>query len=318
MRKIVLVMIAAAVALWISPPAGAFLGTGILPSGGFFGAGPACDSAPSPCGLIVPPIVYVGWNDDRRGISFSGGNSAGLNAVARFGQQHRVRGLWLGVTQPLNLSENLSILGSGWYLFPEGNEATEYYITTGGVQSLRTWTVSDEWWFVEGLAAIRTGYLSGFALLAGLRYDYFYSKGSGPVAVGLIPSSPLDEEDATSKALIPLLGAQFAFTSPVSSLTLRVVGFPTVTGSFRARENVAAGASPDEGTGNYDGGYFLEVFSEISRQMAGINLGAFARWNALHGRLPSFDVSAPGVTRTFDSELDRHSWTVGGTISVNF
>ncbi|MBI5571676.1 MAG: hypothetical protein HY914_17170 [Desulfomonile tiedjei] len=317
MKRVALVAVAAAALLWIAAPANAFLGTGLLPFGDFFGPRQGCAPYQSPCGLIAPPVVYVGWNDDRRGISFGGGNAAGLNGVARFEQQQRLRGVWLGVTQPLNLSENLTILGSGWYLFPEGIESTEIYVSTAGAQSYRTWTVTDEWWFVEGLAAIRTGFLSGFSLLAGVRYDYFYSKFSNPVAVG-IPSSPSDEGNATSEAIIPLLGAQYAYGSPVSSLTVRVVGFPTVTGSFRARENFVAGVSPDDGSGNYDGGYFLEVFSEASRRIAGANIGAFVRWNAVHGKLPAFDVSAPGVSRTFDANLDRHSWTVGGTISIGF
>ena len=313
-----LVIIAVAVSLWWAVPAHAFFGANLLPFGDYFGLNQGCGSCEEPCRLISPPTAYVGWNDDPLGIVWSGDSSSSLAGATRLAQRHRVRGWWVGVTQPVNVSENLTILGSGWYLFPQGTDTTEYYNTTNILR--RTWSVQDEWWFVDGVAAFQIGYTGGFSLLAGLRYDYFYSKFSNPVNSN-IATAPADEATAESKATIPLLGTQYAVNGPVTSLAVRFVGFPTVAGSLNTNENIGAGAFVFQGSSNYQGGYFFEFFSEASRQFAGAKIGAFVRWSAFHGKLPSFDVSSTGIVnsaRSFDFAVDRHSWTVGGTVSVAF
>ena len=320
MKKVALLLVAAAALLWIASPAQAFLGTGLLPFGGMFGSGGGCNPCEEPFKMIVPPILYVGWNDDPRGVVWNENSSGAVTGFYQVSQGHRVRGWWLGVTQQVNLSENLSILASGWYLFPLGTEAPEFYSEPGGATTFqRVWSVKDEWWFVDGLAAFSPGYAGGFALLAGLRYDYFYSKYDSPYNNFGFPSSPLDEATIRSQAWIPLIGAQYAYNGPLSSLSMRFVGFPTLGGNFRGNENVGAGVSPGEGRGNYQGGYFLEFFGEASRNISGANIGVFVRWNDFHAHAPSLSTTTLGIgSQTVDFDLDRHSWTAGGMVSVNF
>ncbi len=84
------------------------------------------------CGEKLGPTskleAYVGWMDDRQGTSISvdatGIGVGGVNSV-----QHHLanRGLWLGLSDVLCLSDRLSFVASGWYLVPSNSSSLEQY-----------------------------------------------------------------------------------------------------------------------------------------------------------------------------------------------
>lgn len=123
--------------------------------------------------------------------------------------------------------------------------------------------------------------------------------------------------DATSYGIIPLFGVQYA----QSGLIFRIVGVPTLAGSFRYRELIPAlGGQSFEGSGNYNGGYFLEAFGEYGFKMGGsADVGIFARYNVTQGRSKmNFDLLPVGFTSDYRLSLYRSSWTLGGKFSLNF
>ena len=319
MRKGSLAIVVAVLLLRVVAPTHAFSSADLLPFGNFFGLRQGCGACEEPCKFILPPIVYVGWNDDPRGVVWhEEGTGLGLlTGGYKFSQGHRVRGWWLGVTQSVNLSQNLAVLGGGWYLFPLGNEGTEFYNLVGAGSIDRTWSIKDEWWFVDGLAAFSPSDAGGFALLAGIRYDSSYSRYDSPYTTS-VNSIPSNGETIKSQAWIPLIGAQYAHRGPLTTISTRFVGFPTLGGTFRAKESF--GDFSLESRGNYRGGYFMEFFAEGSHNFGGTNIGVFVRWNDLHAKMPSLSMSFPGfpLGTTTDFDLDRHSWTVGGSVSVSF
>ena len=96
----------------------------------------------------------------------------------------------------------------------------------------------------------------------GLRFDYFNTQftSSNPFALG--PFGLLgDGATVNSQGWIPLFGTQYAYTSPTTNLTVRAVGVPTLLGNVKYTETLGATGSA-QFSGTYNGGYFLEVFSE--------------------------------------------------------
>jgi hypothetical protein len=173
---------------------------------------------------------------------------------------------------------------------------------------------------VDAVAAIGGGGgcgSSGLSFLVGLRYDYFNTQftSSNPVFTG--PGTLGDGATVRSEGWIPLLGTQAAYVSSASNLVVRVVGFPYLAGNARYRETIA-GASA-EFTGTYNNGYFLEVFTEYSRTFGPGGLGVFARWNGTHGNSDSdIELNNGAGSSGFKLGLNRNSWTLGGSFTLNF
>jgi hypothetical protein len=288
-----------------------------LPSmGGFFGGSSSCgDKA-----LGFPgPTLYVGWGaTDRPTAVGVGAEHLGVGGVSQLDQRYYDRGLWLGVTQPLTLNEYFSVLASGWYLIPVSNNTGADDSYNNGALGFRTWTNRGKWWFVDGIAALTCK--GGCSILVGARYDYYTVKFSDPDSLtSAVGGAGGDEADAISQGVIPLIGTQYALNNATTNLVFRVVGIPTLVGTFSYRETIA-GAARLETKGNYNGGYFLEAFTEYGRKFGGMaGIGVFARWNTTHGKADLDTTLLPaGGSDTFKLGLMRNSWTVGGTFNLNF
>ena len=288
-------------------------GSGLPSFGGYLGSSAACGEK---CGgPTCATSFYVGWMDDRDGVSVSLNEEPPYNVVVREARHHfPLSGLWLGLTQSCPLTENIGIVASGWYLIPSNKQTNEEY--ANGVTALtlfnNSWSTKSQWWFVDGLFALGGG---NTQLLAGLRYDYFttkFDRNFGPVG------NPADTADFISYGIIPLVGLQYAQSSGNSSLVFRMVGIPTLAGSFRYRENVAG--SSLEGSRNYNGGYFFEAFAEYGYKMGSLgDIGFFARYNATQGKsTASVDFLPGGVSNDYKLDLYRQSWTLGAKFSLSF
>lgn len=291
---------------------------GILPGlpsfGGILGGRATCGEPAGPG--FGPLVFYVGWQPAGKNVGFGAGGPP-VGGVYQLDQTYDSKGLWLGLQQSVPLSDWLGFMASGWYLIPSNNGSSEAY--NNGLLGTRSWDTTNEWWFVDGVVAL--GGCNGLAAIVGLRYDYYNTQftSSNPFALG--PLGLLgDGATVNSQGWIPLFGTQFAYTSSTTNLTVRAVGVPTLLGNIKYTETLGAlgGAGSGQFSGTYNGGYFLEVFSEYSRVFGAGGVGVFARWNMTHGRSNS-DLSIDGLgTSGFDLGLNRTSWTFGGSFSLNF
>jgi hypothetical protein len=292
---------------------------GFLPGlpgfGGMFGGRASCGEPVAPG--LGPLVFYVGWMPDNRNVGFGAGG-APLGGIYQLDQEYDSRGLWLGLQESVVLSDWLGVMATGWYLFPSNSSSVEVY--NNGVLGTRTWDTSTQWWFVDGALLIGGG-CTGLSAIVGLRFDYFNTQftNSNPFntfGLGLLG----DGATVNSQGWIPLLGTQCAYASSTTNLTVRVVGFPTLLGNVKYTETIgglgAAGSAQFSGT--YNGGYFLEVFSEYSRMFGLGGIGVFARWNMTHGKSNS-DLSLDGLgSNGFDLGVNRTSWTLGGSFNLSF
>lgn len=250
--------------------------SGLPTLGNFFGSSSGCGDTKAPA---FAPTVYFGWmpkQDNNVGLSLDAQNIGAFN-IQNANFKYSTSGFWLGGALPLQLSDNLSIIGTGWYLFPSDNTADlsqALFPQRELIAYNNNWDKKDIWWFLDGVLAWGN---ANFAALAGFRYDKFSTNFSGG------DSNPFNlgqNIDIISHGYIPLIGAQAGYKSSVSSANVRIIGFPTMVGDATANFTIAAG-NRLEATGNYNGGHFLEIFAEYARQfMANGDLGVFLRFNS--------------------------------------
>ncbi len=269
--------------------------------------------------LIQPCALYVGYSaDPANSMRFSlETQNIALGSVASLQHSFGVRGLWLGASNSVQISDRIGILGSFWYLVrDEVVEDREKYNQPSTIG--RTWSTDTEWWFADVYAAY--GSLNGFALLAGFRYDYFTTRFRDPFNVSGIISAPTDKADLRSESYIPLIGGQTAYSDGSSSFVFRVVGSPIVPGRLTYLQSFA-GAAAFLVEGNYSEGYFVEAFTEYAHDFGGLaNVGFFGRVNAAR-YTSDIRVTLVGIgpgTETYDQIFYRNSWTVGVRADVKF
>ncbi|HTY25524.1 MAG TPA: hypothetical protein VMC85_20510 [Desulfomonilaceae bacterium] len=277
---------------------------------------------------------FVGWevrrDRDRRPFASTldlTGNINGLGFQQINTDFSDPSGLWLGVSNYCQCSDNVGILITGWYLFPTGGDAQENYLTNfgNGIIQSRTWSTNISRGWID--AAFVLGSPCGLNLIAGFRWDSwnFQLKNPSPVtpvstfAIG----TPSDEADLTLNSYIPLIGTQACWGGPCCGLLVRVVGFPWVPGNLRYDVTGIAGPNTRlQVNGNYSTGHFIEVFSEYSRTCPGFGcIGIFARFNYLGVRTRTspqiLGIVPPPVVE--DTEGPRGtSWTLGGKVTLNF
>jgi hypothetical protein len=288
-----------------------------LPSfGGVFGSKAGCGETLSPG--LGPLVGYVGWTPGSRNTGFGVGGGP-VGGIYQLDQDYDSRGLWLGLQQSAKLSDWLSVIASGWYLFPSNNASTEVY--NNGVLGTRAWDTSTQWWFVDAVAALGGGCgCSGLSALVGLRYDYYNTQFTHSNPFFTFPLGAVgDGATVNSQGWIPLIGTQVAYASSTTNLVVRVVGFPYLAGNAKYTETIGGlGAASAQFSGTYNNGYFMEVFSEYSRTVGVGGIGVFGRWNMTHGNMDS-DLSVGGLGSSgFRLGLTRTSFTLGASVSLNF
>lgn len=316
-----LLLLVAVIALAMTPALSSaqFGGISGLPTfGNFFGSGAGCGDPKTP-GLA--PAVYFGWMPDiDNGVGASlDAQRLGVNNITNIVLKYRTSGFWLGGALPVQLTDSISFIGTGWYLFPSDSTATINEWIAGRENnplSGASWNKRDVWWFVDGVFAWGN---SNFSALLGLRYDKFSTRYDGPTNTSVPPLiGDGANADFISHGLIPLIGAQAGFKNSVSALNVRIVGIPTLAGDAKVNFTIN-NAARLEASGNYNGGHFLEVFAEYSRQIfVNSNLGVFMRWNTARGT-SDMDTSLTGFQdASYLFSFNRQSWTFGGLLSFAF
>lgn len=287
-----------------------------LPSlGGFAGATAGCgETLYAKTGTLS---IYAGWMEDRQGTRFTvDGGNADVFGVISVRQQYPNRGLWLGVSDTVVLGDGLSVIASSWYLVPSSVPARQH-IDLVGFPAARSWQTDNRWWFADGLFAL--GRPGGLSALAGLRYDYFTTRFKDPFDSDF--GGPDAHSDVIAATWIPLFGAQYGYAGPSSSLIVRAVGTPVIFGYAKFLDSDGIGTRLEE-RGRWTRGYFLEFFGEYSRNVGLGSVGVFARWNLAEGRATNAnverDVSPPPPSTNYNLGFNRLSWTLGGSISLDF
>jgi len=293
------------------------LGAGLpgLPSmGGLMGGSGTCGEKVAG---FAAPTFYIGWGWNDPKTSYGAGAEAlGVAGITNLRHKYRDTGLWLGLTLPITLSDRIGILASGWYLFPNGTSSEEVYNfnALGG----RSWSDKPQWWYVDGLLAFSCG--GGGALLAGLRYDSYTVKYTDPTTVGTaLPSLVTDEADVISNGWIPLLGVQYSLNNSTTNLVARFVGIPTLAGDVKYNETFGGGLRFDS-KANWNGGYFMEFFTEYERKFGGAaGIGVFGRWNCAAGHASLDGTLLSGLANdSYKLGFNRTNWTLGGSINLTF
>ena len=271
-------------------------------------------------GASVGPLeLYVGWMEDRQGSSFSVNNTGSIvGGIVSFKRQFPLRGLWVGASESIKLSDNISIMASGWYLATSVTCSTETYTDLAQAALLfmrRNWDGNNKWWFVDGLLCL--GSPTGLNLLVGARYDDFTTHFKNPYDIAGISSASTDTADVTSYGVIPLIGTQWAYYGADTNLVFRAVGVPALIGSLKYNETFGA-TMRAEARGDYNRGYFLEFFSEYTKRFGAGQVGVFGRYNLTNGS-SNVDLAVSGAGRTeYQLSLYRSSWTLGGVVTLGF
>lgn len=289
------------------------------------GTGSYCET---PCPPAGPPVFYVGWMEDRNGTCFDAStDGTGILGINRLSHCYPNRGVWVGFAGSARISDNVTFLAAGWYLIPTNADSREHY--NDGIFGqfpviAQSWRTDTQWWWVDGIFGV--GPKCGPAsLLLGLRYDVYTVRFKDPPFDRIAEVDDLidDEADILSRAIIPLIGVQSSYESANSRLLARVIGFPSLFGWVKYNETALV-TSRLEGSGNYNGRGFLEVFAEYSRKWGGADIGLFGRWNMVQGYgnlnldvLGGFDGLLTGGQK-FALSITRTSWTLGGSFSFAF
>ncbi len=331
MKKGLLVVFASLIL--VSAPALLFA-QGLMPAGfpgGLFGPGlgsGAYGQAPYGQRLLDPLSLYVGWGDTspaQTTFSFDGQQLGG--GISGLAYRWRVSGIWLGVYEKANFSENAAVAVEAWWLIPTGNRGLETanFSTIGGqaapfvitVPTVTDWTAQNDWWFIDGRLMLGQAY-SNFMMFAGFRYDHFSTRFESPSGgLGLFAGTG----DVTVNSYIPYVGAEYkARASGGGNSLVRILGFPWVPASVQHNQTIAGG-SRAETTANFTNrGYFFELFGEYDWLVTGgLGIGAFARASWLGGRGASnTDVNPAGTSVSDNITFYRDQVTVGGKVSLDF
>jgi hypothetical protein len=306
---------------------GAFGLSGLPSMPSMFGGSSKCGERACPA---FAPAVYFGWGvpqDRNTSVSLTAQNNGAFN-IGEVTIKLPTNGFWLGAALPVSLGDNLSFVATGWYLFPGTPSANsnEDFNPTPHFYLGNNWTPKFNWWFVDGAFAYTFGGpscggaagSSGFSLLLGLRYDYYYVSISDPNNNLLFGGQ--EAGDVTSNGWIPFVGFQTAYTDTVQSMKVRILGIPTILGNGQVGLTTINGNRFEFTTANYNQGHFFEIFGEYTRKFFGASqAGVFARWNTARATTSGTgEILNANLQDTYNFSLNRSSWTLGGLVTLDF
>jgi len=285
--------------------------------------------------FFTPPIFYIGWMASAKDATF---NFEGTNISSFLGGDHKwpVHGLWLGLEEKINLTENVGLTIDGWFLVSTTRGGTETEQTQRSIVvewtpflgptievllpglGVSEWDTSNDWWYVDAMATWgRT-----FQVLAGFRYEHFSTKFINRQGAIVAPLSPDDRADITINSYLPFFGCQYNLVGSNGSINLRIIGFPYLPADVSHFESGESGIGTRvESRGQPGKSGFLEAFAQTSLNLSpNASVGAFVRWNWLCGSGYFHSEVQPGALATSDElvNFDRMGVTLGGSMSVSF
>ncbi|MFC1836423.1 hypothetical protein ACFL2Q_17160 [Thermodesulfobacteriota bacterium] len=271
--------------------------------------------------------AYVGYAEHHmgtvQGFNYTTGNVQ-FNDTTRL----PLSGLWLGFSGEAQVSDAFGCLLSGGGLVYA--QSSGWADVEPDVWSAYSVDSRGEWWgYLDATASYSIGFLGRTSFLVGFRWDHYNSRTA--ITYGNQPNNDV-EMDFKMNAYLPILGAQVTRTWWGGLLRIRAIGFPTVLGEMKydwGENDAPAGYRYSEvSTQQMSRGYFVELFAEYRRRMTGHSqVGAFVTLNQLHGvtdigSYNFFEVTqTSGLAQGNDDTgitFQRTSWTVGGSVSLDF
>jgi hypothetical protein len=278
----------------------------------------------------------VGYLDDPKGFSYTRERADASGEPSQLFSMP-VRGIWLGLSSGISLSDALGITLSGGLLAPVNTQGE--FREDGAVQVALNSNLNSnhQWGYLDGMGTYNFSRSSSFVsmeLVGGFRWDHFDSKQSLRFSdtTGGNQLSGSTTNNVILNAFLPYLGFQYVYKSGTSNTTSRVIGFPYVPGSVKFQDSfsqIQTGLTANGG-GEYryplsfTSGYFVECVTEGSRRVFGsAYLGTFFRWTMLHAATgPGSYTTASDRTDSFviDEKFSYylHAWTVGALLSLDF
>ena len=267
---------------------------------------------------------YAGYMDNDRGVSFGVSRRDALFANAeRMSLNYPVSGWLLAASGTIPITDRLDILVSGSWLVPSGGgEALQLWRNNNGET---TWSTKNQWW---NAGAAATFNIAGpFSFIGGFLYDSFMTNFSSPANIVNNLVTPEDELDLTVSSIIPYIGGLLTQGGPAGSLTVGMIGTPLIYGNVSYTESDNLGAATSiliDITGDFDSGYFFEIFAETAVNIRAMSFGIFGGWNVTHALMDmDFDVKqffvAPATeTAGYTGSFYRTAWYVGGKFALDF
>ncbi len=312
------------------PPGPGIPGLGAPLGGPDCGAG-MCQPM-QPC--LKPPILvssYAAWQvtSDPGKIKFStqgtslllGGGGESTTAV-----QFNVNGVWVGTAARVPFGDWIYGRAEARILIPSTETATSVTSLCAAPPVSRDWNSCSKyrWGLIDGALAINC--TPWFSVLGGLRWDSLYVfMGNPPNIPGF--SSVSDESSLTISAIEPYLGFEAAWVGPRCALTLKGIGAPWVSTrtifGMTFGDPTGAVLPVRESTDTVSKrAAFQELSLQLSIPMSCLGtVGAFATVNNLWAHSENDFNSTDGqqtLIQTFDVDLNRTVYMVGGSVSLAF
>jgi hypothetical protein len=158
-----------------------------------------------------------------------------------------------------------------------------------------------------------------WSALGGFRWVYWQTSYSNPFdAVGT--NSAADTGDVTVNAYLPIFGIM----TSMRGLTVGAVGFPTTIGTVEHKESFNGSTSRIKATGDFDGGYFAEIFMEYG--VPAYDLPGLSAALSVYGKVSwlrtTSDVKLSnvglGLSETYDFALQRNLMFIGAKATFDF
>lgn len=253
------------------------------------------------------------------------------------------RGLWLGATVPVRLSNSLTLSATGEYFFPFrdriwASAAGDFSYSASGATYTGTGLLesdassSTRRFFVDAEFAY-SGALRGRAsILAGLRYDRLVSSGtlgsSGNFTVGgRSVASPFLPSRTTVElnSLTPYLGIRTWTGGPFRRLTFEIKGFPAVVFSTNGRYKKQRGYF-----GEFKAGYHFPLASNLSWSFflrGDVIHASFKELTSIIGLSPPLTTAIPPIPASttvnnqdgeVTTSVDWKQLTLGGSFVLSF
>ncbi|MGO9566759.1 MAG: hypothetical protein ACLP5H_04365 [Desulfomonilaceae bacterium] len=294
--------------------------------------GPNCGTSlcqPMPPCPQTPALFgsYAAWQvtTDPGTIKFSTRGAGLVIGEEATSIQFNVNGVWVGASARVPLGDWVSARAEGRILVPSTETATNLTQFAASLPVSREFAAKHQWGIIDGALAINC--IPGFSVLGGLRWDSFNVSLTNPTTIPGF-SSIFDESNLTISAIEPYLGFEAAWAGNRSALVLKGIGSPWV--STRTILGVTFGDPIGARTPVRDDTDTISkraAFQELSlnyivRMSCLVNVGAFATVNTLWAHsendVNSAQVNGTAISQTFDIDLNRTIYMVGGSLSMAF
>jgi len=289
-----------------------------------------CQPMP-PC--LKPPILfstYAAWqvNNDPGTIKFStrGTSLLPLNDVGT-SVQFNVNGVWVGSSARVPFGDWVYGRAEARFLIPSTETATSVTQIGGAPPVSRDWNSGSKyrWGLVDGALAVNCA--PWLSVLGGVRWDSFSLSMSNPSTIPLF-STISDESNLSISAIEPYLGFEAAWVGCRGALVLKGIGSPwvgtrTIFGMTFGDPTGTVLATRESTDTTSKRAAFQELSMSYIFQMSSlVNVGAFATVNTLWAHFEndftSAQINGQTLTQTFDIDLNRTVYMIGGSLSMAF